>query len=141
MQVPRSRIPEGIPRREVQLYSISGWFTDTTLRLEPSAVAFGGYFRYDPQDNVLTDGQLIDIWGSSTIEGRMIERVLMFYKKYDQSQLPIGYVFNKEGDLWVGEYSHPMLKGNYPAKALTTLIEPDAFDIVCGKLHKAEAKS
>ena len=135
MEVPKQKIPEGIEKRDCALYGISGWFSDTTLGENPNAVAFGGYFRYDKKLSLIVDGQMSDIFGSSTIEGHMYDEKIDFMKFYDCRNYPIFYEFSKENDIWVGHYKSHFVKGTeaQPVKAIITLIEPDAFDIVCGK--------
>jgi hypothetical protein len=133
MKIPEHPLPEGIVKRDVKMYSLTGWYLDPTISKPPTAMAFGGYFRHDPEFGALVDGQLIDVYGPSSIEGTMNEKELEFDKTYDHRNYAIYYSFKKQNGIWVGKWRSPQIKGEHGTKAITNLIEDDAFHISCGK--------
>ena len=130
MREPRIPLPHGIRKRDSHLYGITGWISQPANEVE--CAAFGGYFRYDVKDELVVDGQLIDMWGSSSIEGEMTDDRLEFSKKYDQRKDVVNYRFKKQGGIWIGEYSGVGTEKG-PAQCTTFLAEIDAFQIACGK--------
>lgn len=133
MEPPRPRLSEGIVKRDSKLFGIVGWFSQPEMDID--CAAFGGYFRYDVKDKLVVDGQLIDLFGKSKIEGKMDETSLEFVKKYsDLSSSNIHYKFVKQNGIWVGSYGGQFVIGNGDnAKCITTLLEEDAFTILCGE--------
>jgi len=100
--VPRNQDSPEFPKRDTKLYSIVGCFDQPSEEL--TAMAFGGYFRYDVLDKLVVDGQLVDMFGPSTIEGLMQGNALVFSKKYAGRQIGFHYEFRKANGLWVGEW-------------------------------------
>jgi hypothetical protein len=131
MSIPRQMVSTGDVGITIKLFGINGYFVDSTITENPIAVAFGGYFLWDKGSQRITNGQLIDIYGSSTISGEMDNETLIFNKKYPKMSIP--YHFKKQNGFWVGEYEHPKLKRVEPAKSITNLVEKDDFIIICGK--------
>ncbi len=129
VEQPRVPIPPGVKKRDAKLYGIAGWLSQLP---DVECAAFGGYFRYDVLDRVLVDGQLIDLWGSSSIEGTMTENELRFTKMYEHRSDPISYRFRMQNGIWVGEYNGPET-GRGRAQCKTFVAEEDAFSILCGK--------
>jgi hypothetical protein len=139
----KEKIPEGIQKRDVKLFSIAGFFSDK-YNPDLNCVAFGGYFRYDLADKVVCDGQLADAFGLSSIEGRMTDEILEFNKKYSGRRDIIHYEFKKQGEIWVGQYywrvrDNPDLLNNEngddigkQAQCLTLPVIDDAFIVTCG---------
>lgn len=137
MKVPRAKIPEHIQKKDCDLHSIYGWFSDPVLTHEPVAVAFSGYFRLfklRPECGFIHDGQMIDTYGPSEIDGTMNTDEMAFQKTYEGRDYPISYRFKKNNGIWIGEYESPRLEGVHPAKAAVSLLEEDAFAIACGKI-------
>ena len=136
MQVPQVPLEEGVIKRHCQLYGIIGWFEEPTAK--HSATAFGGYFRLDVETKLIANGQLIDVFGESIIYGSMTDKTLAFEKVYENvmyRKTPINYVFEKVGDGWEGKFEASKITKGI-AKCLTTLIEDDAFQIICGSLQE-----
>lgn len=125
---PRIPLPDGVEKRDVKLYGIAGWISQPEII---ECAAFGGYFRYDPLDKKVLDGQLIDCWGSSSIEGRFDEKTLSFTKWYDKRRYSIDYLFHLKDGAWEGVYAS-LPTGTGRAKCKIFLIEEDAFQIACG---------
>lgn len=96
-----------------ELYSVSGLFNNS-FGLAP----YGGYITRGIDGEVdRIEGQLIDIWGPSRINGSMGADSLRFTKRYDKNEDAFGnpidpskdlsYEFTLEGDLWKGQFSFP----------------------------------
>ncbi len=140
MKVPKAKIEIYNENGESELYSIAGWFIDASIN---TATAFGGYFRFNKKYKLIEEGQLTDIYGSSTLEGKIDDNLLEFEKRY--SDCKFIYKFKKQKGIWVGrfEYSIEIQTGDanhysrkkHPAKAITTLIEGDASQIICRAVH------
>lgn len=125
-------IPEGVEKRDAKLIGITGWYSQTVENNGiAGSFAFGGYFRYDVLDELVVDGQLVDVWGSSAIEGRMDEKKLEFVKVYNGMAYPIWYKFEKQNGIWVGGYESPVV-GSGRSNCRTFISDEDAFEIVCG---------
>jgi|SRR3989344_441870 len=111
------------------IYSITGFYQDL-----PSYSPFGGLFILD--DNVF-QGNLIDRWGPSDIDGGLDEESIRFQKKYDSRADLINYFFTKgENGLWVGEYrgietgrGNAICRINLDWKDLEIVSRPDASSI------------
>ena len=113
-----------------ELYSVAGMFNNS-FGLTP----YGGYItRGIDGEEERIEGQLIDIWGPSRINGHMDDSSLKFTKRYDKNEDPLGnpidpskdlsYEFTLEGDLWRGRFSFPSgIAGNTICK--TSLVLPD----------------
>lgn len=141
---------EGEPDwKKMLLYGITGWMSSWYVEGGAEiAIAFGGYFKMDPEDSTL-EGELIDIWGNAIIEGnlRLEKDQLYFIKTYRErygsaARYPVEHLFRKRGDLWIGEFvfdhnDHFINKGG-KAEAILTEFHNDAFGIVKGPLdwHK-----
>jgi hypothetical protein len=132
MNIPKSQAGEDIPRRDMHFYSIAGWMAHPENPTE--AFAYGGYFRHDPSDNELLNGQLIDVWGPSEIGGLMESKILEFEKLYAHRDEPIKYKFEKQNGIWVGEYSGGRV-GKGKTECVVTLVHNNAFDLACGVAH------
>jgi hypothetical protein len=145
-EVPKSEEPG---RKVIHLYGIAGWYLDNVGGRDSDlhAVSFGGYFKYEPATGNLGCGQIIDMWGTSTIEGKMDAENLEFTKIYDNHKNISGiwgdigfkYQFKKINGIWAGEY-HVADRKNFWAnencpkvKAVTTPLEVDAYNIIAGK--------
>ena len=111
---------------------------------EPIPVAFGGYFK-ENTDTKGIQGELVDIYGQSTIEGTLTEEKLEFTKRYTdrgvQEMLPaIEYKLIQEETEWRGTYSFVerdlgkeiRYEGN--AYGQTSVLESDAEHILAGPL-------
>lgn len=126
----RNPIHEDVKKRESHLYGISGRIIQPET--EPiRCAAFGGYFRYDVLDKLVLDGQLIDCFGPSIIEGTMTEDELSFAKRYEHRKYKIDYEFKKKNEIWAGTYNS-FQAGSGRAECKTYLVDKDAFDIACG---------
>lgn len=121
--------------REIHQYGIVGWMSSLYgPESQEIATQFGGYFRFDPK-NTEFDGELIDIWGNSYIEGklRLKKKELWFTKTY-QNRPAIEYFFEKHRGLWIGEYRMHKDKGGRvgKAEAMLTKFHNNAFGIMSG---------
>ena len=133
-------------KRDVKLYGITGWFSDQPSQ---TAVAFGGYFRYDALENLVYDGQLIDCYGPSNIAGRMAENTLEFVKKYNGRKNLINYKFSKNNDIWIGEWSmtyseeinEKFGRTGGESQCSIYLVKEDAWNIRCGALRNIRIKN
>lgn len=121
--------------RSSLLYGITGVINSPRL----SGMAFGGYFRWDKKSSRVLDGQLVDCWGSSTIEGTLANDLFEFVKKYDHrgddAIHDIAYTFRKDKGLWVGEYGGPAT-GKGTAQCRLYVTSRDAFYVGCGNPRK-----
>jgi len=129
LDTPRSLSETPFQHRDVKLYSIAGYFCQPKRGFD--AVAFGGYFRYDVLDKLVLDGQLIDRFGPSTIEGRMDDEVLVFDKEYQSRGYALTYEFTKRNGIWVGDYAGKTT-GKGKAQCVCTPVLEDAFRVACG---------
>ncbi|MEN7982032.1 MAG: hypothetical protein ABFQ65_01135 [Nanoarchaeota archaeon] len=138
MKVPKCDLPKGAEERNCELHSIAGWYLDPSVGNAP--VAFGGYFRWDKKDDSVEDGFIADCWGIATIgQGLMNDKELSFVKHYSQRNYGIAYNFKKQNGIWKGKFgfsNEPIFKETFPVKALTALVDKDAFYIACGNIRR-----
>lgn len=95
---------EELEKLEHRLWGITGYFSkaeDETV-IKP----FGGYFFQDTfLGGNITNGQLVDFLGMSSIKGKIIPDIeLSFDKIYHGKDYFIHYEFKKVGSLFVGRY-------------------------------------
>lgn len=124
---------------QIQLYSIAGYFYDLSLTMrlgekELRKFGFGGYFKYDKNKEILSNGSLVDICGPSAIEGIMNNEKLEFEKNYYKKERIVNYKFNNVNGIWLGEWElkfrGEIIKGE--AMASTNLIIENKVDeIIC----------
>ncbi|MBI3334700.1 hypothetical protein HYZ97_04385 [Candidatus Pacearchaeota archaeon] len=126
-------LPEGLEKRDSELWSITGWFEQ--IQNDIPATAFGGYFRLDLELNEIVQGQMIDVWGPSIIKGEMSDREMQFKKRYEFREDIIEYKFKKQGYLWVGGYQGNIGVGEGKAQCVAAKIADDAFQVICGSRH------
>lgn len=90
-----------------ELYSITGLFYEDF----PGTSPWGGYFirgfEYDSDNQIV--GKLIDLGGSSRVEGILEKDSLEFIKKYEQCnhEKIFDYKFSLKDGIWKGEFSSP----------------------------------
>ncbi|MBI2107329.1 hypothetical protein HYT57_05085 [Candidatus Woesearchaeota archaeon] len=134
MEIPKIPLPPGVKKQDIALYGITGWFLDSSLD-PPGPVAFGGYFKVNKRDGAVGAGQICDFYGISYIEhGLMMDEELQFEKEYEGRDYAILYRLRKSGNIWVGEFLSPRVDSPGSVKALITLVEEDAFQLVAGKM-------
>lgn len=106
------------------VYGISGMFIEGHTR--GKAQFFGGFFATRPAgDTTEISGGLVDIYGTSDIEGQLHDAELQFMKLYRRRNDSIEYRFKKKDNgLWVGEYAGSSAIGKGYAVAKTHLDWP-----------------
>ncbi len=123
------------------LYSIAGWMSNWCQR-EEIATAFGGYFKVIGDGSFI--GEIVDLWGKAKIEGTLTGTTLVFEKTYTRhdhfsaASLPIGYSFEKNGNIWKGGFTFHKEEGERRGLA-ECAISPainDAFGIVVGPIRR-----
>jgi|SRR3989344_4446811 len=97
-----------------ELYSITGLFHQDF----PGIIPWGGYFIKENDGGECIEGKLIDIYGGSTINGKMDSNVLKFLKRYGEKNNSefFDYEFLLVDGIWRGEFSNPLV--DYRGKAL-----------------------
>ena len=125
-------VPYKERNEKLHLYSIAGWLEQ--ISCESAATCFGGFFRYNPKEMKIVDGQIADIWGKAHIRGRMTQEKLTFTKLYDHRNDQIVYEFTRNGDLWVGKYTYPSLESlklpEDTAQCITTKISEQGHRMI-----------
>ena len=129
----RVPLPTTIKKRDTQLYNISGLVFQPEHAI--TSFVFSGYFRYDPNTNLLFDGELIDLYGTSVIKGRMKKNYLSFEKRYNHRQSTIDYHFQKENGIWKGTFRGPFVVARGESKCITKLMLEDASQVFSGSLN------
>jgi len=138
---PHKGLKNGAWRRST-LYSIGGWMSSwyELDRIE-CGTAFGGYFRLDESEGHI-EGEIIDTFGPSKIEGILEKDTLIFQKKYLEEALLqavlgiINYRFEKVkvGDNWKGRFK--TAKGSIGRAECKILpVVKEAFGLVIGPVR------
>lgn len=127
------------------LYSIAGWMSSwygEEQKLE-LATAFGGYLKRLNDGSFI--GELVDTFGKAKIEGTLTETMLVFekvytYREYDGvTRLPIRYSFEKNGQIWKGNFVFHKDEDREICNLSECAISPainDAFGIVVGPIGR-----
>ncbi|MBI4176758.1 MAG: hypothetical protein HY516_00160 [Candidatus Aenigmarchaeota archaeon] len=123
----------------VDLYSVAGWFSnDHVPQFKGRPGAFGGYFKKHPNEGGI-EGELIDVFGPSTINGSLDGDSLTFVKNYAQRGLgvrsSITYVMRRvEGNKFAGAWSTEENgdRATEPAECEITLVNNDSYRMITG---------
>lgn len=128
-----------VEQKKINLHGIVGTFDSPTDLSPQTRVAFGGYFKEDPEAGTVY-GELIDVYGSSVIEGELTEGEFTFLKTYvDQrgygQRPPIAYNLKRHEGVWAGTYSgSDVVSGE--TECQTNLVNEDAYPIVAVSTQK-----